>query len=52
MNGVTLTLRDEQTGKYQDFAFECHTPDRLAHIVNLTTAQLPDHNSLTAINVA
>ncbi len=46
MNAVTLTGCD------QEYTFECHTPERLAHIVTATTAQLTDHNSLTAINVA
>ncbi len=53
MNGVTLTLRDDLTGVIRDYTFECHTPERLAHIVTTTTAELAVHHStLTAINVA
>ncbi len=52
MNAVTLTLRDELTGKYQEYTFECHTPERLAHIVTATTTGLTSQHSLTAITVA
>ncbi len=52
MNAVTLTLRDELTGKYQEYTFECHTPERLADIVTATTTGLTSQHSLTAINVA
>jgi hypothetical protein len=52
MNGVTLTLTDELTGRNVDYTFECHSPERLAEIITATTAGLTNHNSLTAINVA
>ncbi len=52
MNAVTLTLRDELTGRNQEYTFECHGHERLARIVTATTTGLTSQHSLTAITVA
>jgi hypothetical protein len=53
MTGVTLTIHDQAQGiaPTRDYTYECHSPTRLAEIVQGTVAVMPDTARITAIHV-
>lgn len=52
MTGVSIQVLDELTGQTQSMTYECHSPQRLAQIVNATTSALAPGQTITAIAVA
>ena len=52
MTGVSIVIRDELTGQVQSMTYECHTPQRLAQIVNATHGLLAPGQTITAIAVS
>jgi hypothetical protein len=53
MTGVTLTIHDQAKGiaPTQTFTFECHSPERLAEIVQGTFDNMPESARITQIHV-
>lgn len=51
VTGVTLTI-EHLDGKYPEtYTFECHSPEKLAEIVQGTYAVMPHNARLTRIDV-
>lgn len=51
MQGVAVVVSDS-AGDAQHYAYECHTPQRLAEIVEATVRALPQGWRLDAVTVA
>ena len=51
MTGVMLTIENAERGYPQRFTFECHSPERLAEIVEGTYAAMSPTERLTEIHV-
>lgn len=53
MTGVTLTIHDQAMGiaPTRDYTFECHSPERLAEIVQGTFDAMPPTARITRIQV-
>lgn len=51
MRGVALTIHDQAKGiaPTQDFVFECHSPERLAEILQGTFDAMPPTARLTRV---
>lgn len=52
VTGVSIQVIDELTGQTQSMTYACHSPQRLAQIVNATTSALAPGQTITAIAVA
>lgn len=51
MTGVMLTIQDSEKAYAQRFTFECHSPERLAEIVEGTYAAMRPTARLIEIHV-
>lgn len=49
MRGVTLTIQDSTVAHAQQFTYECHSPERLAEIVQGTFDAMADTARITRI---